>query len=247
MKNFKKIIALCTLVTLCFTLTGCAFSTFDMTTPLAEQRAQHGIWVKKDIDGRTRTTITYNSQSYLALSLGIELYITETLPIVVTEPDVPLLLREWQGDWLSRSADNQFIIDENGYGTTYYCREDCHEAYEKRFASPFIPTVYGYEYDENWQTHFQKITNDDLTLLMSIKNATSAVDGNDTALTAPRHNYQAIDLTYEEQPFATVAVIYGCSEDLLQRTPMLEVAEHKGELYVSYQCSTLMIYINFRP
>lgn len=236
MKNFKKIIALCTLVTLCFTLTGCAFSTFDMTTPLAEQRAQHGIW------GADKKTIIYNEQNYLLINYPGMLNFLNTQSIIVTEPDVPLLLREWQGDWLKRSEDDKFIINETGYGNTYYCREDCYEEYEKRFSSPLTSTFYGYEYyDEYWKTYFQKITDDDLALLMNIRNTTAAIDGNGgTAEQVDTPNYYTTDIIhYEQQGYSIVATIYNYSEDLLQRVPILTVFSRGDNLFISYNTSGL--------
>ncbi len=235
MKNIKKVIALCTLVILCFTLTGCAFSTFDMRTPLADQRAQHAFW------GENNKSIIYNGQNYYPLRVDMELQFRQSKSVVVTEPNVPLLLREWNGDWVQCSQDNKFIF---GYGDTsvYYCREDCYEEYEKRFSSPFIPTVYCYEYyDEYWHPHFQKITDDDLALLMNIRNTTAAIDGNDnTAGQVDTPNYYTTDIThYEQQGYNTITSIYGFSEDLLQRVTKLTVFSRGDNLFISYNTNGL--------
>ncbi len=210
MKNLKKMIALCALSVLLITLSGCAFSTFDMTTPLATQRAEHGIWQEKN------KSILYQDNLYLRLEYTDYLYIDDLRSICVTAPDVPLLLREWQGDWLQCSEDGKLISDSNGYGNTYYCRKDCYKEYSERLSKPFKPAVYGYEYlNQDWETAFEKISAQDEKLLFDIRKTA-------TPFTAPQDVFDVAaspnDLkVYEGNGYGIVATIDACSEDLLQR------------------------------
>lgn len=232
MKNRKRIIALCTLLALCFGLTGCAYSTFDLSTPLATQRAEHAVWGEKNAAGEY-DTILYGDHYYFRLKSSEELWVGGTRRIYVTESDVPLLLRQRDGNWMERTTDNRFIF---GYGEDliYYCREDCYEEIAARLSSPFKPDLYGYEYvDENYESGFEKISKEHQDLLFDIQKNTTPTKVASSEVFDVEASPTDLKL-YEGQGYGIVATVYGCSADLLQRREAVNVLMKEDKFFLVF-------------
>lgn len=232
MKNKKRIIALCTLLVLCFGFAGCAYSSFDLSTPLATQRAEHAVWGEKNAAGEY-DSILYGEHYYFSLKSREELWLGETKRVFVTEADVPLLLRERDGDWMQRTTDNRFIF---GYGEdyTYYCREDCYEEFAARLSSPFKPDLYGYEYiDENYKSSFEKISKEHQNLLFGIQENATPIKVKPDEVFDVEASPTDLKL-YEGQGYGIVATIYGCSKDLLQRREAVNVLMKEDKFFLAF-------------
>lgn len=135
MKKFRKLLAVCCLVSLLLPLLcGCA--------ALDEARASQAFY---DQEGN----ILWNGTVYKKLPYGE--YFTPSTGygnrIYVTESDVPVLLQEM-------FCEEKLIADEEGLilesladlDPGYYCREDRHAELSQRLQAPFAPDMVCYDY-----------------------------------------------------------------------------------------------------
>ncbi len=133
MKKCKRWIAMALVSVLCLSLCGCQ--------KLDDMRAVHAVWQE---DG----TILWNGDVYRQLEdvpESLQFYNDQT--VMVTEPDVPVLLSDLLGDG--------FTVDENGVlmhnwhwdgGETWFCREDKYEEMAAYFRLEVELDTYFYAY-----------------------------------------------------------------------------------------------------
>ncbi len=148
MKKIKRLAALLLAAVLCLSLAGCR--------ELDEARANQAFW---NPDG----SIQWGDFSYKALPACDEFnpQTADRPTIWVTEPDVPVLLRDAFGKWMDRSEDEVFLWLESG---TIYCREDKYDAIAQRIENGFVRDGYAYFYGEyseetgEWQERVYKLS-----------------------------------------------------------------------------------------
>ncbi len=139
MKKYVKLLAMALiLVLLCGTLTGCI---------ALDQARQTQAFYTPERD------ILWNGSTYRLLPPCDELrpeYKNKIDLIHVTEPDVPVLLKDLFGMGATVAQDGLFL---SGYGG-WYCRADRYEEIAARITAGFTPTGYCfayYYYDEKLQ------------------------------------------------------------------------------------------------
>ena len=220
MKSTKKLIALMLLALLCLSLTGCMpFGT--LSTPLADQRAEHAVWKTKN----NTSVILYGGEEYYPL------HSTNTLSedamfdfdIYLTNPDVPLLMRD-EGSPVRISYDKTLLLVD--HLDRFYCRADEFDQLQARLQQEFVPTRYGYYYsyrdkdyninDYNIQyiSEFYTLSKEERDLLFSITDTTEPV-------------------TIDFSDSIEIVTISGYSEDLLQQREELRVYSLAGRYYLS--------------
>lgn len=134
MKRWVRILASAlTVLALCGSLCGCV--------ALDEARAGHAFWTE---EGHIRLgeSVYKKLPSYWALA---PLMREDTTPVYVTEPDVPVLLREQYGSYLRCSKDGVFL---QGFFAeqVYFCREDRYAEVLSQIEAGFLPDSYGYSF-----------------------------------------------------------------------------------------------------
>lgn len=133
MRSTKRWIALALAVLMCLSLCGCQ--------ALEDMRAAHAVWQE---DG----SILWNGQVYRPLeNVPEEFQFHIEQWIMVTEPDVPVLLSDLAGDGWSVDADGILMHNRNYNGEeVYFCREDKHEEMLNYFQTNIELDTYFYNY-----------------------------------------------------------------------------------------------------
>ena len=236
MKRYKKIILLGSIALLCLSLAGCQGSG-RITAPLKNQRAEHAVWKEKN----DPSVILYNGAEYYPLPESSTLSYQGACArrIFLTNPDVPLLLRESEGNEIKISEDGKIILADHSYLNTFYCRADFFDEMQARLDKEFVPERYGYfnfhydmpYYSPDYEREFIELTNEQEALLFdTLKTATPKEVSSFPK--AERSGNSSIEL-YAERGFTQKAVIYGYSEDLLQEKEAMRIYELNGFYYLS--------------
>jgi len=136
-KALKIFLCIVTVITICFSLTGCNL--------LEDAREAHAFWK----DGN----IVLGNSEYIVLPPCETLRpdYSELTEIYVTEPDVPVLLSMFLGTPLTKSNDGVFLVDDSYTledDVIFYCRSDKYDEIIDRINEGFKPTGYCYEYTE---------------------------------------------------------------------------------------------------
>ncbi len=232
MKQHKKLIILSILLVLCLSMAGCAYSAnFDTNTPLKEQRAKHAVW--KELE--KRDTIIYNDTEYRLLKHtdNMTLGYLPTRQLVLTAPNVPVLLREFFGDRVQVSEDGRFILDDYSYGYSYYCRADLYEELQARLDKEFVPEQYGYPYyGETSVDHFFTIDTADMNVIFDLLKTVEPLKIDDFPKEESFASPSDLEL-YGERGFEDETVIYGTSADLLQQKREMYVFSKAGAYYLT--------------
>ena len=140
MKKFRKLLAVCCLVSLLLPLLcGCG--------ALDEMRASQAFY---DEEGN----ILWNGTVYKKLPQG-ECFTPEidySNRVNVTQRDVPVLLQEMFAEEVLKADSDDLILEKTYsyspgyYDEVYYCRADRYEEVAKRLEAPFAPDMVCYEY-----------------------------------------------------------------------------------------------------
>ena len=165
MKKMKKIVAIFLAVWMCASLCGCR--------QLDEMRAIHAI-VRED------GTILWNDQVYLPLENVPETFAFQSENrLVVTKPDVPVLLSEMEGG--NFSMDKEGVILHTWYWEGYegyYCREDRHAEMTEYIRKGVNLNTYYYSYwsrkDDQMQHYY--LTDDQRLVVDKLMDETEFVD-----------------------------------------------------------------------
>lgn len=160
--SVRLLLIMLTLIIAATSLCGC-----DL---LDEARQAHGILTK---DG----SILLNNATYYLLPTDANFYPPEMdVMIAITEPDVPVLLKDVLGTPAYMSQDEKFLY-RTQCEDAYYCRSDVYEGLIDRMNTEFVPDGYYYEYytfvedEENfygYKTNYYRLTDQQAGLINQV-------------------------------------------------------------------------------
>lgn len=213
MKNAFKIFLCLILVTgLCFSLTGCNY--------LDNERKNHAFWQGENIKLGDSEYIPLDECEYLNPE-----YEAMDDCIMVTEPDVPVLLSGFMGAEYSISKDGVFLFDfydEEGF---YYCRSDKYDEISERIKKGFKPDGYCYVYSEYDETSDYDLENKYYVLTQAEVNAVDSVISQVEPTVLP----EIADVDYEY----TIS-LDACSKDMLFKKYTYDLYLKGNTYYISY-------------
>lgn len=220
MKKILRYVSLIlTLFLVCFTFCGCDF--------IEEARTKHAVW--KDDD---KTVIILNGEEYKLLpECGIlNPAYNSYCDYVVTKSDVPLLLAEMYGEFVSLSSDENFIIVDSGdvdlLDSKYepakiYCVTKLYDEIKSKIEKGVDLENFCYEY------YYYDVDTDDY--LMGIYNFTKE-DENAVLSVIRQGNTTTMDV-YDGNTEACFE-IYNCSADGLFRKNVFDLVLYNSKAYL---------------
>lgn len=129
-KSFKRIIAVCLVLTFAFSLSGCT---------MASKRARQAFLNE---DG----SIEWQGSKYIVMEVSEDFYLDTYYAdyINVTERDVPVLLADFLGSMYYVFADDNLLYDD--WDGALYCKEDAYEEMYNEINKDTEYTKYYYEH-----------------------------------------------------------------------------------------------------
>ena len=206
-KNFKKIIAILSVLTLLFSLCGCS--------TMEEIKATHA-YFKADTTG----VIIYQDTEYLALPKyeNFSPNLDDSLYIYITEEDEPMLLREYisLGDHVNISEDHNILIC--GYECVptprAYCRADVYDDMIKLLEQDHPLNGYCYQYSE-WDENDNLTTNYHILTQAEIQFVASLMSEENTNV-IPRDDFNIMEND-------EILMVTRCSEDMMFKDEAYEI------------------------
>ncbi|MBQ9930311.1 MAG: hypothetical protein IJO72_05995 [Oscillospiraceae bacterium] len=205
MKKARRILCLMAVLALCLSLCGCSM--------LEDVRASRAVYTK---DGE----IELNGALYKLLPQCEELTPTfsEYTELYAVESEVPLLLTSMMGDYLDISDDGVFLSNYMDVGTVYYCRSDAYDAVYDRI-------VNGYEADTCAYWSYDFNTGKEISMVLTRQQLDAVWQVLETQ--EPQIMPAGASMRWDYRIY-----LYMCSDDLLFRTPMVDICVASGLYYV---------------
>ena len=205
-KNYKRGLAMLSVLIMLFSLCGCS--------ALDEMRKGQAFY---DENGN----ILWNGATYKALPYCAYLYCDRdySSDIYLTETDVPVLLSStFALEYLYPSTDG--LLLSSVYTDSYYCREDKFDALCARLQEPFVPDIVCYSYDlyneetGEFETRYYTLTQEQVA---AVELVTQTVEP------MVMGNGWSLDYTWS-------LWLEECSEDMLLRRNSVDIAA-SGDTY----------------
>ncbi len=213
MRKIKSLVALALAVLLCLSLCGCQ--------ALEDMRAAHAFLQE---DG----TVLWNGNTYRRLEnmpKGFQFYGDKR--VVVTLPDVPVLLSEVYGENFSADKDG-VILHSWSYGVdeAYFCREDCYEDMIAYLQQEVKMEGYCYTYWDGEEDHTYYLSDAQCEIVNQL-------------MTSLEFTYISEDLVFEIDDYCLP--LWECDEKhlFLSAEYAVEIAVQKGDYYLTTPDNTI--------
>jgi hypothetical protein len=216
-KSIRLIVLILSIFIVCFSFCGC--------DALDKLREKHAVWVNEG-----KTIVLLNGKEYMLLPYCEFLNPTcdNYHSIILTEKDVPLLLADVYGEYVSLSNDKAFIcmdsLDTANALTKVYCVSDRYDEIKNQIEAGSVLNNYCYEYNGYNDETFEYTTGIYYFTKEEINAVSKVVDNNQTT-----------KMDVYDGEMECVLEVYKCSPDGNFKDKIFDLVIYPTKAYLVYE------------